>query len=425
MDVTEQQILDALAREMRCEPVRNDDVHEFEFVVSGRKLSISQEELTHLQEQVARLQIVDSNSVANDTTYEMLVQSGDPRSIPFRLMFGEGNLVVTDEQQGLTYEICRPSSAFAIASLREGHAQELASRMRVINRLISPVRLREIQRDSVRALDVLLGMPYYSLKLTSVKPRPLKSWRKYADAFVFHIGYNLDAALVPRPWQGTPARPTRVRRVGRLDLAELDVPRRIYATDLVHHYQLGISSPSPMLQYISFYHVAEHWLESVYQDDLVEEIQKKLTAPSFSFRRKKDIRDLIKRVSNAVQLRNDELVINEQVALRLTFEKYLDLTDLMTELDEISKYSTQYFASTRVPFSDGDTVPFYSSDASAIFAALSRRIYKTRNAIVHSKDGSRGRFVPYADDSALLPEIPLMRLIAEQIIVATSDDHPL
>ena len=135
-------------------------------------------------------------------------------------------------------------------------------------------------------------------------------------------------------------------------MAGLDVPRRMYVKDLVHHYQLGISSESPMLQYLSFYHVAEHWFESIYQDDLVDQIQGRLTGPSFSFRRKKDIQDLIKHVNRAIQLRNEELIINEEVALRLTLAKYVDLTQLVADLALYDKDALDYLSCTKVPFSD-------------------------------------------------------------------------
>jgi hypothetical protein len=431
MNIDGAEIIAIFVRELRCDPRVEGDNFYFDIPATlfdapvASTYALSQEELSNLESEIEELQVVDGSSVATDTSFELFIQQADPRAMgPLRA--GELPHAIEDVHHGLTYEIARPSLAFSIAIIQEAHISETFSSSRFrINRML---RLsQDSVGDSTEAASLIKrfdeAIPFSVLRITSTKKRPVKNWRRFADAFLFHLGYNLDAALIPRVWQGVPARPARVRRVGRAGLSELDVPRRSYLTDLVHHYQLGISSQSPMLQYISFYHVAEHWFESIYQDDLVEEIQRKLTAPSFSFRRKKDIQDLIKRINRAVQLRNEELVINEQIALRLTLAKYVDLSQLVKELNDFSSSSINYYSLTKVPFSEGDTVQLNASDPSGIYAALSRRIYKTRNAIVHSKDGARGRFVPYTDDHALTPEIPLMRLIAEQVIVGTSEDQ--
>ena len=127
-----------------------------------------------------------------------------------------------------------------------------------------------------------------------------------------HVGYNLDLPLMP-DYITELVRPARISSMRRSRTEDLDVPRRRYVSDLVYHYQLGVSADSPMLEYISYYHVAEHWFENIYQDDLVEQIQLAITSPAFSYKRKKDLRDLIRKISRAVQLRNDELIINEQL----------------------------------------------------------------------------------------------------------------
>jgi ATP-dependent helicase/DNAse subunit B len=175
-----------------------------------------------------------------------------------------------------------------------------------------------------------------------------------------------------------------------------------------------------MLQYISYYHVAEHWFENIYQDDLVEQIQLAITSPEFSYKRKKDVRQLIRKISKAVQLRNDELVIDERVALRLTLSRYVDISQLISELRNFDAGLLDYYANHVVGFCNADKVVFDQNDISNIFISLANRIYKTRNALVHSKEGSKGKFVPFSDDQELIPEVPLVRFIAEQIITASS-----
>jgi hypothetical protein len=92
----------------------------------------------------------------------------------------------------------------------------------------------------------------------------------------------------------------------------------------------------------------------------------------------------------------------------------------MSDLRNFDATLLDYYANQIVSFSGGDKVVFDQAESSNVFTSLANRIYKTRNALVHSKEGSKGRFVPFSDDRELIPEVPLVRFIAEQIIMASS-----
>lgn len=52
---------------------------------------------------------------------------------------------------------------------------------------------------------------------------------------------------------------------------------------------------------------------------------------------------------------------------------------------------------------------------------MAKRIYFTRNSLVHSKSGkNQERYKPYKDESELKKEIPLVKAIAELIIINSS-----
>jgi hypothetical protein len=52
---------------------------------------------------------------------------------------------------------------------------------------------------------------------------------------------------------------------------------------------------------------------------------------------------------------------------------------------------------------------------------LSNRIYNVRNALIHSKEGEKRRYVPFSEnENELRKELPLIRLVAEQIIINSS-----
>lgn len=80
-----------------------------------------------------------------------------------------------------------------------------------------------------------------------------------------------------------------------------------------------------------------------------------------------------------------------------------------------------YYANNEVPFSKGKIVGLRSVDKDRVVKDLTNRIYATRNSLVHSKDGDKARYTPFKDERALVMEIPLMRFVAEMVILAVSE----
>jgi hypothetical protein len=418
MITSQEAVLAAIGELLRSQPVEgSDDSYTFEFS-DIRLAPITPEVISAIVDTVKSFDELDECSVVTRTSFEVLIQTG-PRS--FRFLRNDLNL--EDAHSGLSYKLGAPSDAYLAylcLKLTETDRRNLRF-LRMGPSSIFRDRLAS-QSDAPSVFDLLrVLLRIYTLTIKSETPRSKANWKHYADGFYFHVAYNLDAPLMPDRYLSELIRPARISSTRRSRLADLDVPRRHYVSDLVYHYQLGVSSESPMLEYISYYHVAEHWFENIYQDDLVEQIQSTITSPSFSYKRKKDLRELIRKISRAVQLRDDQLVINEQVALRLTLTRYLDVGQLAADLQNFDPSLPDYYANNVVSFCGGNTVSFDQIEESAIITSLASRIYKTRNALVHSKEGSKGKFVPFTDDRDLMPEVPLMRFIAEQIITATSD----
>jgi hypothetical protein len=111
---------------------------------------------------------------------------------------------------------------------------------------------------------------------------------------------------------------------------------------------------------------------------------------------------------------------SELEALRLTLHKYVDLGTLKDKLNTYDETLLDYYRDNTVSFSNGDKVDFQDGDTERVLRAISQRVYKTRNAIVHSKEGEKSRYIPFRHDRTLLKEVPLIRFIAEQIIIETS-----
>lgn len=198
----------------------------------------------------------------------------------------------------------------------------------------------------------------------------------------------------------------------------MDAPRMTYNSDLIHHYQLAVSADSPMLKYLSYYHIAEHFFEKIFNDDLVEQVRKKIADPSFSLRRSKDIQAMIRLVANTQRKIRDEGGVDEQRALFLVLDKYVEVSRLVGDINEHDPSLVQYYKSTAPPFAENTLVDLNSERDEEVKKALAKRIYMTRNALVHAKDGTRPKYYPFTDDVELSREVPLMRYCSEQVVIS-------
>ena len=218
--------------------------------------------------------------------------------------------------------------------------------------------------------------------------------------------------------------PIRIGFIRRANSEDIEPPRRQYINDLIYHYQKGISSESIDHQYLSFYHVFEHFFDNVYNEDLITRVRGEITKPGFSYKRNKDIEYLVKIIQIRVKLRNDEFQISsEQDALELTLKKYIpEIKEVKNDTVYMNRDLLNYFKTSEVPFSKGSRVNFDIDNEDEIYKNLAKRIYLTRNSIVHSKDNDKSKYQPFKDDKDLVPEVLLLRSLSERIIINTSKE---
>ncbi|WP_405567066.1 hypothetical protein OG418_19100 [Streptomyces phaeochromogenes] len=253
-----------------------------------------------------------------------------------------------------------------------------------------------------------------TLQVSAVKD--VADFELLANSFLFHAAYNLDAAA--RIGVDSHFEVRSIQRGRRSQSTALDAPRQSYNVDLVHHYLMGVAAEIPLLEYLSYYHVVEHFFQKVFNDDLVEQVRKGITDPSFSARRARDIQGIIKTVDKATRQAREEGGFNEQRALQLVLERFVSVTRLVADLDSYDGGLVGYYASNDVPFAGAGKVTLRLPNEDDARGALARRIYRVRNALVHAKEGDLPKYAPFAHDGELAREIPLMRFVAEQVIIA-------
>jgi hypothetical protein len=415
LNITAEEIASAIAEVLRTDVELEGDLYRYGIDIPANFVMRSR--LEEIADTLKSWEAIDVASLAGPTSFEVLVEPsrGDA---PRGRMWREQGVVLIDEQLDLKYELGVASpeyTSYLLLSLR-AEARELLPRL-LSRSLVRPDR----EKTAAGVFEVLNSiLRVLTLRISAGSPHAKEFWQPCVDSFLFQLGYNIDVALLLQRDFSNVVRPSRITRLRRMALRDLDPPRRRYLADLVYHYQLGISSESPMLEYLSYYHVAEHWFDAVYRDDLIDKVQARVTSPSFSYKRRKDMDELVRLISKEMQLRDNRIVIDELRALRLVLLRDLDFSQLAQDLDEFDSSLLMHYRNNKVEFADAPKVDLRGSDREAMATGLGKRIYATRNALVHSKDGSRARFIPFKHDTELAPEVPLLRFIAEQIIMKNS-----
>ena len=392
-------------------------------ITSAHKAVLNKQELSMLIDKVNALNSNENIELFDNQNYEVLVRNESRISI-------HRELNQSDSVNNLEYKLSKTSDEYLIFLLYNLHQENTPDLLR---RGIMGHRLRRMfdqqegqqelfERSVLEVIKEIIPR-LETIKIHSRANRKLTDYERFLYAFIFNLGYNLDMNIQPLRFIEEFTQPYRMGRIRRAKGPEVEPPKRIYINDLVLHYQKAISSESIDHQYLSYYHVLEYFFEKIYNDDVINTIREELTKPNFSYKRQRDVRSLVGIVQKKLRYRNEEFSINELEALELTLKKYVtDLENFSELLNELSPNLIDYYKTNEVQFCQGLKVNFSSNNSDETYKHLAKRIYRTRNAIVHSKENGKSKYVPFKNDRDLINELYLMRLIAETLILETSKE---
>lgn len=408
---------------IRCEVEENDDNFIYKPRMSsleGSYLTLSKERLSTAVAQLENITTVSETIISTERSYEVLTKEEGSFSSFSIVLRNEGTIIhIEDSENKLTYSLGRPSDQFVLhiikGAISYGEPKALA-------RFMNIKMLRWAAQEQTCVFDYLKKViaARMTLKVTSDSRKSVSEFDKISSAFLFNITYNTDTALIQQRDFGELLRTGRITSIRSSGIEEITPPRRIYVADLIHHYQLAVGTKNPMLEYISYYHIIEHFFEIVSNEALIEKVRNKITHPDFSYKRKQDISSLIKDIRKSIQIRDESMTFSENEALYLTLQKYLDISELVTKLNIYDSSLVEYYKLESVSFSHAVRVHLTGDDEDLIYKNLATRIYKNRNSIVHSKESEKAKYTPFKDDGILAKEVPLIRFIAERIIFETS-----
>ena len=195
---------------------------------------------------------------------------------------------------------------------------------------------------------------------------------------------------------------------------ELDVPKIKYDNDIIKHYSMGLEGSHPVLSFLSFYQVIEGYFIKASNSELIKDTQKYLLDPRFNVKQESTILELIDDIQK-FKLENSEL--NQ---LKIVLNNYIDKNKTIEFINKFeTKKGEKYFSGKKTIF--GENLKLILENDNLV-SSLAKRIYTIRCAIVHSKMGHNNvKYIPSSkNDKILLLETPLMRFLAEEIIINSS-----
>lgn len=388
----------------------NDGAEQIEFTLYN-------EELQELYNRVQNMNY-DRLGMYNHNSYEIAIDIEGP--IRRREEFP---IIANDEVNGINYEVNYPSTEYCVYLILK--LKEFLNEMkRPMPRPFKIRRAMDIGRawrneGEITLATVLAQMVgEVTLKITTRGAVSLDKISQYRDSFYFEFMYRTELGVTEFQNIKSVFRVSTVNR--RRDLSQMDTPPlRVYSSDVVDYYKLALSSNDPYINYISFYHVMEYYFDEVFKNKMVEDIKNKITHPDFSYKNDDKVYDIALFVKNRIRMNDEAGRGNELEELKYVLKEYIDIEELKARVNNMDAEATNYYQTSKVTFCNAPTIGW--SDTQGFFTQLAKRIYYTRNSLVHSKSGKNNeRYRPYKNEVELQREIPLVKAVAETIIINSS-----
>lgn len=283
-------------------------------------------------------------------------------------------------------------------------------------------RKRYIENDENNNFDWKIMIPQllhvFSIKIASSEIKNIETFRLRKDAYFFEYIYDRERVISDYASVEEIFLIQQGRRILKKSNKEI-IPLREYSLDVLSYYKLAFSSNDPYIKYISFYHIMEYYFDEVFKQKIVSNIIDKITHPDFSYKEDDKVYELVTFIKGKVRDNGEDGQGNERASLVYVLKEYIDISELMDRIDKISLDGYQYYQEHTVSFCDGSKIGW--NDGKGVYSCLANRIYNTRNALIHSKSGKKNKmYKPYRDEMILQKEIPLVRVIAEMIIINSS-----
>lgn len=401
----------------------NYDDTKISYIIASQEYQYAVDDYEKLKQKAEQYDF-ERYSICDNSGYESVVDIPDMDSRRrFSIAIDEklAEFTVNDEETGITYSFQEISEELLWYIIKDFDITK-----KVFMFFPSSIFERKCEtlaeKDIFSLIKMITRFPLsVNIETSSTKNR--EQLQKYARAYLFNIAYNFDFVFktVTNIDDLFPQRTSLARRKIQ-NVSELMAPQLFYKEQLVAQYYMALTSEEPFVKFIGFYHIMEYFYEEVYNEDILKSVQHIIQHPGFSAKRTKDIVKIVDLIKRKNKQNKEEFQGSELEALELTLKKFVEVNDLISDLTEFDNSLIDYYKSSEVNFSNGDAVDLRDVSNEKLYKKLAARIYKTRNALVHSKSNEnrlneRGVYNPFVSSQELAKEIPLMRYISEAIII--------
>ena len=371
----------------------------------------------------------DSFAIIKPNSYEILIEPVGDEMRP-SVFLSQNRLQqlgpVNDNELGLLYSFEKISDEFLWFLLESLDYEYLKwARKR------PPIFVDRLKYNTGKSLLEIVKFCYnfpLALRITTQKTIPPEKISNCANSFLFNFAYNTDLVFrkVSTLDSIFPQR-TILNKINNKSFGFIESPKLSYEQDLVEQYFMAVASENPFIKFIGYYHIIEHFFDNVCAEELLLKVKEIIQDPGFSSKRNKDLMKIVNAIRPKSKKGKERYTDSEEDALILTLIKYVDLNELRDRLKDIDPSLVEHYANRAVSFSKGTPFNLESEPAIKTYEQIAKRIYSTRNSLVHYKSNElrvkeRGVYQPFKDGQELLKEIPLMRCIAEIIIIKTAKE---
>lgn len=363
-------------------------------------------------------------SICTSKKIEIFVEPCGPR---YGYRFMDDDLDISDS--AVSYKISPPSAELILAFLSSIPEENI----RNYRRIISSHMIERYLTNEAGSFDLFYMLSrvtkgVLSLKIQTADATSETSLYQYANSLLFTIAYNTDCTFkIIHSLSELEIGRGRTTRRHYMRPDDIGTPKLFYSSELIEQYNLALSSDNPFVQFIAYYHIMEYFFDDVYSSELIRNVREILLHPGFSVKRPKEINKIINAVQKKTRASRDEFQGTELEALELTIKAFVSLAELKDNLNDWGSGLIEYYRTHEIIFSKGDTFDLNDLGNEKLPKKIAARIYKTRNALVHHKSNNtrikeRGIYHPFKDDKELAQEMPLMRLIAEAIMIKSAEE---
>lgn len=399
---------------------KDDELGDGDLIINSRDgkvlAKISDEEIRKAYEDAAKIK--GSQFFSSTSRYAEIAVQPDGR-------FSRNEEVeVEDNVNGVTYRLGPASLEYCIYVINMICESEEIDYHRTIRdfRMTFNMAFRratyENNFDFKRILTRTLRLT--SLKMQFENETNLAQIKKYASAFEYLFMYKRGYALFEVSNISTLL---RMEGGGRSRVSNLEeAPKRSVNPEILEFYSMALASEDPFTMYISFYHIIEYYFDEVYQKKLLDDMREKITSPDFSYKNDKKLLDLASYINKRMKSDNEAGKGNELESLKYVLATFAPIDELKEKLNEINSTLVQFYSEKSVSFAGNPQLKITWNNLEGVYTSLAKRLYATRNALVHSKSGQNDKlYKPLKHKEILRKELPLIQAVAEMVIVKSGE----